>query len=146
MSSPETGDPSASLSAQVEEAERKLRAAADVATAAERRAIAEIEALEADLERERAAAEQVREKLRLAHEEELQREREAKEQAIAAAEERLGEIEAQAEAAEKRVDEAERRAERAEPSVADEKARAREGAAAWLREQLESIRREAEGR
>ena len=132
-----------SLSAQVEEAERKLRAAADVATAAERRATAEIEALEADLERERAEAEQAREQLRLAHEEELQREREAKERAIAAAEERLGEIEAQTEAAEKRIEAAERRAEAAERSIADEKARAREGAAAWLREQLESIRREA---
>jgi hypothetical protein len=146
MSSPEPSGPDKSLSAQVEEAERKLRAAADVATAAEHRAIAEIEALEADLERERAGAEQAREKLRLAHEEELQREREAKERAIAAAEDRLGEIEAQAEAAEKRVGEAERRAEQAQRSVADEKARAREGAATWLREQLDSIRREAEGR
>jgi hypothetical protein len=146
MSSSETGGPSTSLTAQVEEAERKLRAAADVASAAERRAIAEIEALEADLERERASAEQAREKLRLAHEEELQREREAKERAIAAAEDRLGEIEAQVEAAENRVGDAQRRAEQAERSVADEKARAREAAAAWLREQLDSIRREAEGR
>ena len=135
-----------SLRAQIEEAERKLKAATDVASTAERRAIAEIEALEADLERERANAEQAREKLRLGHEEELQREREAKERAIAAAENRLSEIEAQAEAAEKRVGEAERRAEQAERSVADEKARAREGAATWLREQLDSIRREAEGR
>ncbi len=135
-----------SLSAQIEEAERKLRAAADVASAAERRATAEIEALEADLGRERAAAEQAREELRLANEESLQRERDAKQQAIAAAEERLSEIEAQAEAAEKRVEEAERRAERAEREVADEQARAREGAATWLREQLDSIRREAEGR
>ena len=63
-----TGGPSESLSAQIEEAERKLRAAADVATAAERRATAEIEALEADLERERAGAEQARAQLRLAHE------------------------------------------------------------------------------
>ncbi len=146
MSSSESGGPSASLTAQVEEAERKLRAAADVASAAERRAIAEIEALEADLERERAGAEQAREKLRLAHEEELQREREAKERAIAVAEDRLGEIEAQVEAAEKRVGEAQRRAEQAERGIADEKARAREAAAAWLREQLDSIRREAEGR
>jgi bacterioferritin (cytochrome b1) len=146
MSSSETGDPSASLSAQVEEAERQLRAAADVAGAAERRAIAEIKALEADLERERAGAGQLREKLRLAHEEELQREREAKERAIAAAEDRLSEIEAQAEAAEKRVGEAQRHAEQAERSVADEQARAREGAATWLRQQLDSIRREAEGR
>jgi hypothetical protein len=134
------------LGARVEEAERKLQAAADVASAAERRATAEIEALEADLERERAGAEQAREKLRLVHEEELQRERAAKESAIAAAEERLGEIEAQAEMAEERIAEAERRAEEAERAVADEKARAREGAAAWLREQLAAIRREAEGR
>jgi predicted nucleic acid-binding Zn-ribbon protein len=133
------GRPSESLSAQIEEAERKLKAAADVASAAERRATAEIEALEADLERERAGAAEVRQQLELAHEEALQREREAKEQAIGAAEERLAEIEAQAEAAVKRVEEAER-------EVADEKARAREGAAAWLREQLDSIRREAEGR
>jgi predicted nucleic acid-binding Zn-ribbon protein len=144
--SSEPGRPSESLSAQVEEAERKLRAAADVATAAERRARAEIEALEADLEHERAQADQVREKLRLAHEEDLQRERDAKEQAIAAAEERLGEIEAQTAAAEKRIEEAERRAEEAERAVDDEKARAREAAAAWLREQLDSIRREAESR
>jgi colicin import membrane protein len=135
-----------SLSARVEEAERRLQAAADVATEAERRAGAEIEALEADLERERAAAEQSRERLRLAHEEELQRERAAKEGAIAAAEERLGEIEAEAETAEQRIKEAERRAAEAERVVAEEKARAREGAAAWLREQLDSIRREAEGR
>lgn len=135
-----------SLRAQIEEAERKLKAAADVASAAERRAIAEIEALEADLERERANAEQAREQLRLGHEEELVREREAKERAIAAAEERLGEIEAAAEAAEKRVEEAERRANAAEAAVDDERARARESAAAWLREQLDSIRREAERR
>jgi chromosome segregation ATPase len=145
--SSETGDPRGeSLSAQVEEAERRLRAAADVAGAAERRAVAEIEALEADLERERAGAEQARERLRLAHEEDLQREREAKERAIAAAQERLDEIETQAEAVETRIADAERRAEEAEGAVADEKARAREGAAAWLREQLDSIRREAEGR
>lgn len=146
MSSETGGDRGGSLSAQIEEAERKLKAAADVASTAERRATAEIEALEADLERERAGAAQELEKLRLGHEEELQREREAKERAIAAAEERLGEIESQAEAAEKRVEAAERRATAAEQSVADEKARAREGAATWLREQLDSIRREAEGR
>lgn len=141
------GSPSGeSLSAQVEEAERKLRAAADVATAAERQARAEIEALEADLERERTQVDQVREKLRLAHEEDLLRERQAKEKAIAAAEDRLGEIEAQTEAAERRIEEAERRAAAAESAVADEKARAREAAAAWLREQLDSIRREAEER
>jgi hypothetical protein len=135
-----------SLTAQAEEAERRLKQLAEVAADAERRAEAEIKALEADLERERAATDRVREELRLAHEEELQREREAKERAIAAAEERLGEIEAQAEAAEKRVEEAADRAAAAEREVADERARAREGAAAWLREQLQAIRREAEGR
>src|SRR3954451_17915712 len=98
MSSSESSGPSASLTAQVEEAERKLKAAADVATAAERRAIAEIEALEADLERERGGAEQIREKLLLTQEEELQRERAAKERAIAAAEARLTCTEAQVEA------------------------------------------------
>ena len=86
------------------------------------------------------------EKQRLGHEEDLQREREAKQQAIAAAEERLSEIEAQVEEAEKRVEAAESRAAEAERSVDDERARAREAAATWLREQLESIRREAEGR
>jgi hypothetical protein len=145
--SAETGDPSGeSIGRQVEEAERRLRAAAAVASEAERRAVAEIKALEADLEHEHAKADEVREQLRLAHEEDLQREREAKERAIATAGERLGEIEAQAEAAEKRVEEAERRAAEAEQTVADGLARAREGAAGWLREQLETIRREAEGR
>ncbi len=134
------------LSAQVAEAERRLKAAAEVATAAERRASAEIEALEADLERQRTEADQERERLLLAHEQELQREREAKEHAIRAAEERLGEIETEAAAAERRIEEAEERAAEAERSVEDEKARAREGAAGWLRAQLDSIRREAEGR
>jgi chromosome segregation ATPase len=145
MSAETSGPGNESLSAQVEEAERKLKAAADVASEAERRGLAEIKALEADLERERAERDEFREKLRLAHEEELQREREAKEEAIAAAGNRLGEIEAQVEAAEKQVEAAESRAAEAERAVADEKARAREAAAAWLREQLESIRREAEG-
>jgi hypothetical protein len=145
--SAETGVPSGeSIGRQVEEAERRLKAAAAVAGEAERRASAEIRALEADLEREQAKAEEVRQQQRLAHEEDLQREREAKEQAIAAAGERLTEIEAQAEAAEKRVEEAERRAAAAEQTVADEMARAREGAAGWLRGQLETIRREAERR
>ena len=145
--SAETGEPSGeSIDTQVEEAERRLKAAAAMAEEAERRAAAEIKALEADLEREQAKAGEVREQQRLAHEEDLQREREAKERAIAAAGERLSEIEAQAEAAERRVGEAERRAAEAEQTVADEMARAREGAAGWLRGQLEAIRREAEGR
>ncbi|MFN8214960.1 MAG: hypothetical protein U0R71_00025 [Solirubrobacterales bacterium] len=135
-----------SIDSQVEEAQRRLRAAADVATEAERRAVAEIKALEADLERDRAEANRVLQELKLSHEEDLQREREAKERAIAAAEDRLGEIEAQAEAAETRIAAAERRATEAERAVADERARAREGAAAWLREQLEAIRRGVKGR
>src|ERR1700733_8169411 len=131
-----SGGPSESVSAQVEEAERRLKAAVKVASSAEHRAIAEIVALEADLERERTGAERAREKLRFAHEEKVQRGRGAKTRAIAAAEERLGEIEAQAEAAEKRVEEAERRAERAEGTVDDEKARAGARAPTRLREQL----------
>jgi dTMP kinase len=145
--SAETGGPGGeSLDAKVEEAERRLRAAAKVAGEAERRAEAEIKALEADLERRRAEADEALQKLRLAHEEDLQREREAKGRAIAAAEDRLSEIEAQTEAAETRIAAAERRAGEAERAVAEERARAREGAAAWLREQLEAIRREAEGK
>jgi chromosome segregation ATPase len=143
MSAERGGD---SLTGQAEAAERRLKQLAEVVADAERRAEAEIKALEADLERERANTEKVREELRLAHEEELQREREAKEEAIAAAEKRLGEIEAQAEAAEKRVEEAAERAVAADQAVADERARTREGAAGWLRQQLDSIRREAEGR
>jgi hypothetical protein len=145
--SAETGGPSSeSRKAEVEDAARKLKAAAAVASEAERRALAEIGALEADLERERAERDVVLEWQRLAHEEDLEREREAKQQAIAAAEKRLSEIEAQVEEAEKRVEAAESRAAEAERGVDDERARAREAAAAWLREQLESIRREAEGR
>ena len=143
MSAEQGGD---SLTSQAQAAERRLKQLAEVVADAERRAEAEIKALEADLERERANTGKVREELRLAHEEELQREREAMEEAIAAAEKRLGEIEAQAEAAEKRVEEAAERAVAADQAVADEQARAREGAAGWLRQQLDSIRREAEGR
>ncbi len=68
------------------------------------------------------------------------------ERAIAAAEDRLTEIEAQTDAAEKRVAEAERRAEAAESALPGAEARARESAAAWLRGQIDSIRREAERR
>lgn len=145
--SAETGGPGGkSLTAQVEEAERRLEEAAAVATEAGRRAAAEIAALEADLERERARTEEALEKQRLAHEQELANEREARQEAIAAAERRLSEIESQAEAAEERVREAERRGADADRAVADDRARAREGAAAWLREQLDAIRREAEKR
>jgi len=120
-----TDDPSKEgLGAKVEAAERRLREAAEAATAAEERATAEIRALEEDLDRERKA----------------------RERAIAAAEVRLAELEAQAEAAVKRVAGAERRAAASEATGADSEARARESAAAWLRGQIESIRREAAGR
>lgn len=132
-----------SFGAKVEEAERRLQEAVDAAEVAETRATAEIRALEADLEKERLNTAQAVEELRAKHEEELRREREAKEQAIGAAEGRLGEIEAQTEAAEKRIEAAERRAVEAEQAIADREARAREAAAAWLRGQIESIRREA---
>jgi hypothetical protein len=85
----------------------------------------------------------VRKELELRHEEELEKERSAKEQAIAAAEQRLGEIEVQADTAEERIAAAERRAEAAEQAVAAESARAREGAAAWLREKIDAVRRES---
>jgi hypothetical protein len=104
---------------------------------------AEIEALETDLEKERARASEALEALRLAHAEELRREREAKDRVVTEAEGRLAEIEAQAEAAEKRIEEAEERAAAAEGAIDDERARAREAAAAWLRDQIKTIRREA---
>ncbi len=135
-----------SFNEQVEAAERRLEQAARLASDAEHRAEAEIQALEADLEKVRAEADRDLERLRLTHEEELQDERQARERAIATAEERLGEIEGQADTAEQILAEAEERAKAAEQAVADEQARAREGAAAWLRSQLEAIRREAEGR
>jgi hypothetical protein len=99
--------------------------------------------LSARLEQERSRAAGALEEVQAAYEDELRVERQAKEQAIAAAEARLAEIEKQAEEAERRVEEAERRAADAAAGVADEKARARESAAAWLREQIEAIRREA---
>ena len=129
--------------AQIEVAERRLREAAESAVAAEERATAEIRALEVDLEKERQRGAEDQERLRREHAEDLERERAAKDQAIAAAEGRLAEIEAQAEAAEKRVAEAERRATEAEGANADAEARAREAAATWLQGQVEAIRREA---
>lgn len=131
------------LGAQVEMAKKRLEEAAAAASTAEKRVAAEIEALETDLEKERARATQALEELRAAHAEELRREREAKDRVIAEAEGRLSEIEAQAEAAEKRIAEAEKRAAEAEGAIGDERARARESAAAWLRSQIEAIRREA---
>jgi chromosome segregation ATPase len=132
--------------AQVEAAERRLREAAESAAAAEKRATAEIRALEVDLEKERQAGAEALERLRREHADELERQRGAKDRAIAAAESRLAEIEAQAEAAEKRVEQTERRATTAEGTNADVEARAREAAAAWLRGQIEAIRREAASR
>jgi len=110
-----------SLSAQVEMAKRRLEEAVAAASAAEKRTAAEIRALESDLENERLS----------------------KEEAIAAAQSRLAEIETHAEAAEQRIEEAEKRAAETNKVVADAEARAREAAAAWLREQVETIRREA---
>lgn len=139
-----TGQPSGEdLSAQVELAKQRLEEAAAAASSAEKRVAAEIEALETDLEKERARASEALEALRAAHAEELRREREAKDRVVAEAEGRLAEIEAQTESAEKRIADAEKRAATAEESISDERARAREAAAAWLRGQIETIRREA---
>ena len=134
------------LSARIEEAQLRLRDAAESAETAEKRATAEIRALEADLEKERLHRAEALEQLREDHEAALRQEREVKERTIAAAEERLTEIEAHAEEAEKRVDAAERRAAEAEAEIADAQARSREAAAAWLRGQIETIRQEAAGR
>ncbi len=145
--SEESRDPgSDELGAQVEAAEQRLREAASAASAAEERATAEIRALEADLEREKQAGAEVLEQLRREHAKELSEERDAKEKAIAAAESRLAEIEAQAEAAEKRVEEARSKAATTAGRSVENETRARESAAAWLRGQVEAIRREAAGR
>jgi len=141
--SEETAEPTKGLDAQIEGAKRRLEEATEVAEAAERRAVAEIRTLEANLEKERLGATQAVEELKAAHEEELKRERAAREQAIAAAEARLAEIEAQADTAEQRIEAAERRTADAERSVAEREAGAREAAATWLRGQIEAIRREA---
>ncbi|HEV7401085.1 MAG TPA: hypothetical protein VGN84_12575 [Solirubrobacterales bacterium] len=143
MSEPAGQSSGEDLSAQVEMAKKRLEEAAAAASTAEKRVAAEIEALETDLEKERARASEALQALRLAHEEELRREREAKDRVVAEAEGRLAEIETQTEAAEKRIEEAEKHAAAAEASIDDERARAREAAAAWLRGQAEAIRREA---
>jgi chromosome segregation ATPase len=134
------------LSGRIEEAQRRLNEAAESAGTAEKRATAEIRTLEADLEKEKLNTAEALESVRESFAEDLKREREAKEQAIAAAEERLAEIEAHAEAAEQRVKDAERRAGEAEGKIADAQAEAREAAATWLRDQVKTIRREAAGR
>jgi chromosome segregation ATPase len=143
MSEPAGQSSGEDLSAKVEMAKKRLEEAAAAASTAEKRVAAEIEALETDLEKERARASEALEALRAAHAEELRREREAKDRVVAEAEGRLAEIETQAEAAEKRIEEAEERAAAAEKAIDDERARAREAAAAWLRGQVEAIRREA---
>jgi chromosome segregation ATPase len=137
---------SEALSARIEEAHDRLREAAESAEAAEKRATAEIRALEADLEKEQLRMAEALQQLREEHDRDLRTEREARERAIAAAGERLSEIEAQAEAAEERVRAAEKRAAEAETKVADAEVGAREAAAAWLRGQVKMIRREAGGR
>lgn len=142
--SEEKRDPgSTDPSAQLEAAERRLQEATDAATAAKERVTAEVRALELDLEKERQNSAEALEQLRREHAEELERERGSKDRAIAAAESRLSELEAQAEAAEKRVGEAQRQAASAEGTGAEAEARAREAAATWLRAQVEAIRREA---
>jgi len=143
MSEP-AGKPSGeNLSAQVEMAKRRLEQAAAAASTAERRMAAEIAALESDLESERARASEALTRLREAHAEELRGEREAKDRVVAEAEARLTEIETQTAEAERRIGAAEQRAAEAEQAIADERARAREAAAAWLRDQVDEIRREA---
>jgi chromosome segregation ATPase len=144
--SDERADPGSDAeSMRIEEAQRRLEEAAEAADAATKQATARIRALEADLEKERLGRAEALESAQGRFDQELRQEREAKERAIAAAEERLAEIEAHAAAAEERVKEAERRASEAEERIADAQARAREGAAAWLREQVATIRREAAG-
>ncbi len=134
------------LSRQVEMAKRRLEEAAAAASTAESRVAAEIEALETDLEKERARASEALEELRKAHTEELRREREAKDRVVEEAQSRLAEIETQTADVEKRIEAAEARAAEAEAAIGDERARAREAAAAWLRGQVDSIRREAGSR
>lgn len=134
------------FSAEVEAAEKRLVAATETATAAEQRAIAEVKSLEAELEGERQRSAEALEALRREHAKELQGEREARQRAIADAEQRLAEIEAQAEAAERRVAAAQSSPAPAASSSPDAETRAREAAAAWLRGQIEAIRREAAGR
>jgi hypothetical protein len=144
--SDERADPESDASMRLEEAQRRLDDAAESAEKAEKRATAAIRTLEADLEKEKLNTAEALESVRASFQEDLEREREAKEQAIAAAGERLAEIEAHAEAAERRVRDAERRATEAEGKIADAQAQAREAAATWLREQVQTIRREAAGR
>jgi chromosome segregation ATPase len=143
MSEPADQSSGGDLSAQVEMAKQRLEEAAAAASNAEKRVAAEIEALETDLEKERARASEALEALKAAQAEELKREREAKDRVVAEAEARLAEIEAQTATTEQRIAEAEKRAADAEGAVADERARAREAAATWLRGQVEAIRREA---
>jgi predicted nucleic acid-binding Zn-ribbon protein len=131
------------LGARADDAAARLRKVAESAEAAQKRATAEITALEADLEKERPRSAEALEEQKDRYESDLLRAREEKEEAIAGAQQRLTEIEAQVTAAEERVEAAERRAVEVERQIADEEARVRAAAAEWLRGQVEAIRREA---
>ncbi len=131
------------LGARADDAAARLRKVAESAEAAQKRATAEITALEADLEKERLRSAEALEEQKDRYESDLLRAREEKEEAIAGAQQRLTEIEAQVTAAEERVEAAERRAVEVERQIADEEARVRGAAAEWLRGQVEAIRREA---
>ena len=128
---------------RADEAAQRLREIADAAEAAQKRATAEITALEADLEKERLRSAEALEELKEKYEADLRHVRDEKDEAIAAADRRLTEIEAQVAAAEERVEAAERRAAEAEKQVGDKEARVRGAAAEWLRGQVDAIRREA---
>jgi hypothetical protein len=131
------------LGARADDAAARLRKVAESAEAAQKRATAEITAREADLEKERLRSAEALEEQKDRYESDLLRAREEKEEAIAGAQQRLTEIEAQVTAAEERVAAAERRAVEVERQIADEEARVRGAAAEWLRGQVEAIRREA---
>lgn len=140
----EGGTPaSEDLGARADEAAQRLRKVAESAEAAQKRATAEITALEADLEKERLRSAEALEEQKDRYESDLRRAREEKEEAIAGAQQRLTEIEAQVAAAEERVETAERRAAEVERQIGDEEARVRSAASEWLRGQVEAIRREA---
>jgi hypothetical protein len=92
------------LGARADDAADRLRKVAESAEAAQRRATAAITALEADLEKERLRSAEALEEQKDRYEADLRRAREDKEEAIAGAQQRLTEIEAQVTAAEERVE------------------------------------------
>jgi chemotaxis regulatin CheY-phosphate phosphatase CheZ len=140
----ERGTPaSEDLGARADDATQRLRKVAESAEVAQKRAMAEITALEADLEKERLRSAEALEEQKDRYESDLRRAREEKEEAIAGAQRRLTEIEVQVTAAEERVETAERRAVEVERQIGDEEARVRGAASEWLRGQVEAIRREA---